>query len=35
MAQEVEVKYPDAVTTMPDGYKAVFYERLGMEMVRV
>jgi len=35
MAQEVEVKYPDAVTTMPDGYKAVFYERLGMEMVRI
>jgi hypothetical protein len=35
MAQEVEVKYPDAVTTMPDGYKAVFYERLGMEMVGV
>jgi hypothetical protein len=35
MAQEVEVKYPDAVTTTPDGFKAVFYERIGMEMVRV
>lgn len=35
MAHEVEVSYPDAVTTMPNGYKAVFYERLGMEMVRV
>jgi hypothetical protein len=35
MAHEVEAKYPDAVTTGPDGFKAVFYERLGMEMVRV
>lgn len=35
MAHEVEAKYPDAVTTGPDGFKAVFYERLGMEMVKV
>lgn len=35
MAHEVEAKYPDAVTTGPDGFKAVFYERLGMQMVKV
>ncbi len=35
MAHEVEAKYPDAVTTDRNGFKAVFYERLGMEMVRV
>jgi hypothetical protein len=35
MAHEVEQRFPEAVTTMPNGYKAVFYERLGMEMVRV
>jgi hypothetical protein len=35
MAHEVEVNFPEAVTTGPDGYKAVFYERLGMQMVKV
>lgn len=35
MAHEVEVNFPDAVITRTDGYKAVFYERLGMQMVEV
>jgi hypothetical protein len=35
MAHEVEVNFPEAVTTRADGYKAVFYERLGMQMVKV
>ena len=35
MAHEVEVNFPDAVVTRADGYKAVFYERLGMQMVEV
>lgn len=35
MAHEAEVNFPEAVITGPDGYKAVFYERLGMQMVRV
>jgi len=35
MAHEVEVNFPDAVITRADGYKAVFYERLGMQMVEV
>ena len=35
MAHEVEVNFPDAVITRADGYKAVFYERLGMQMVKV
>jgi hypothetical protein len=35
MAHEAEVNFPEAVTTGPDGYKAVFYERLGMQMVKV
>lgn len=35
MAHEAEVNFPEAVITRADGYKAVFYERLGMEMVRV
>ena len=35
MAHEVEAKYPDAVVTGPDGYKAVFYDRLGMQMEKV
>ena len=35
MAHEVEVNFPDAVVTRADGYKAVFYERLGMQMVKV
>lgn len=35
MAHEAEVNFPDAVVTRPDGYKAVFYERLGMQMVKV
>lgn len=35
MAHEVEVNFPEAVTIGSDGYKAVFYERLGMQMVKV
>jgi hypothetical protein len=35
MAHEVEVNFPEAVTTRADGYKAVFYERIGMQMVKV
>jgi hypothetical protein len=35
MAHEVEVNFPEAVVTRADGYKAVFYERLGMQMVKV
>ena len=33
MADEVEKLYPDAVMTMEDGFKAVHYAALGMEMV--
>jgi len=35
MAHEVEVNFPDAVITRADGYKAVFYERLGMQMMEI
>jgi len=35
MADEVEAKYPGAVFTMPDGYKAVNYAVLGLELVQV
>ena len=35
MAHEAEVNFPEAVVTRADGYKAVFYERLGMQMVKV
>lgn len=35
MADEVEARYPQAVVTMPDGYKAVNYALLGIEMVEV
>lgn len=35
MADEVEVNYPQAVHAMPDGYKAVNYAMLGLEMVEV
>jgi hypothetical protein len=35
MAQDVETKYPDAVKTMPNGYKAVNYHALGMDLVEV
>lgn len=35
MADEVEVNFPHAVFTMPDGYKAVNYAALGLEMVEV
>lgn len=35
MADEVERSYPYAVFTMPDGYKAVNYAAIGMEMVEV
>lgn len=35
MADEVQVKYPHAVFEMPDGYLAVNYAALGLEMVEV
>lgn len=35
MADEVEARYPEAVFEMPDGYKAVNYAALGLEMVEV
>lgn len=35
MADEVEARFPEAVFTMPDGYKAVNYAVLGMQMVEV
>lgn len=35
MADEVERLYPDAVITMEDGFKAVYYGALGMEMTEV
>jgi len=35
MAQDVEIKYPDAVITKDDGYKAVNYSMLGIEMMEV
>lgn len=31
MADEVELSYPDAVTTGSDGFKAVYYDMLGIE----
>jgi hypothetical protein len=35
MADDVEKRYPEMVFTMPDGYKAVNYAGLGIEMVEV
>ena len=35
MADDVEKKFPDMVFTMPDGYKAVNYAGLGIEMMEV
>jgi hypothetical protein len=35
MADEVEVQYPDAVTTHRNGYKMVNYGALGIRMVKV
>jgi hypothetical protein len=35
MADDVEQKFPDMVYSMPDGYKAVNYAGLGIEMVEV
>ena len=35
MADDVEKKYPQAIFTMPDGYKAVNYHMLGLEMIEV
>lgn len=35
MADEVQAKFPEAVFTMPDGYLAVNYTALGMEMVEL
>lgn len=35
MADDVEQKFPEAVFTMPDGFKAVNYAMLGIEMVEV
>ncbi len=35
MADDVEKRYPEMVFTMPDGYKAVNYAGLGIEMLEV
>ena len=35
MADDVKVRYPEMVVTMPDGYDAVNYAGLGIEMVEV
>jgi len=35
MADDVKVGYPEMVFTMPDGYDAVNYAGLGIEMVEV
>jgi hypothetical protein len=35
MADEVELVYPEAVTTREDGFKAVYYEMLGIEFKEV
>jgi len=35
MADDVEKRYPQMVFTMPDGYKAVNYAGLGIEMLEV
>lgn len=35
MADDVEKRFPEAVFTMPDGYKAVDYASLGIEMIEV
>lgn len=35
MAQEVEVMHPGAIKSLPYGYKAVNYARLGLELKRV
>ncbi len=35
MADDVEKKFPEFVFTMPDGYKAVNYAGLGIEMIEV
>jgi hypothetical protein len=35
MADEVELVYPEAVYTMPNGYKAVRYDMLGIEFKEV
>lgn len=35
MADEVKVNFPDAVFTMPDGFDAVNYEKLGIEFKKV
>ena len=35
MADDVEKKYPEFVFTMPDGYKAVDYASLGIEMIEI
>jgi len=35
MAQDVEARFPDMVCTMPDGFMAVNYAGLGIEMVEI
>jgi hypothetical protein len=35
MAQDVLEVFPDAVSTMPNGYMAVRYDMLGMKMTRI
>jgi len=34
MAQDVLERFPEAVCTMPNGYLAVHYDMLGLEMTR-
>lgn len=35
MAQEVEIMHPGAIRALPQGYKAVDYRKLGLQMRRV
>ncbi len=35
MAQEVEIMHPGAIKPLPDGYKAVDYAKLGLDLRRV
>lgn len=35
MANEVQQRFPEAVTTTPDGYLAVHYDKLGLRMTEV
>lgn len=35
MAQEVEIMHPGAIRALPEGYKAVNYRKLGLDLKRV